>query len=185
MSTTRTVTFEYAAPPSEVAALLQDPVYLRQRSESAGEHNIDVKVEPAAGGVRITVAREKDVDVPAFAKMILGSARRAVETSFWRENGAQWAAEYKIEVAGVPVSTQGHSTLAPSGAGCHYTSTFEISAKIPLLGKRIEGFVADSLTEQLMENAKRNAAALERGKAGPQSYIGGLREGAEKSARGA
>lgn len=180
MTTSRTLTFDYSVPPADVAALLQDPVYLRSRSESAGEHNIEVTVEPAPGGVQITVAREKDVDVPAFAKMVLGSARRAVESTFWRQSGDQWLAEYKIEVGGVPVNTKGRSTLAPSGSGCRYTTTFEVEAKIPLIGKRIEGFVADGLEEQLLENAKRNAAALAKGNLGPNSYINDLRDGVRK-----
>ena len=142
-------------------------------------------MEPAQGGVRVTVSREKEVDVPAFAKPILGSARRAVESTLWRQSGEQWLAEYKIEVGGVPVAVQGRSTLSGRGNGCHYSSTFEITARIPLIGKRIEGFVADGLEEQLRENAQRNAAALARGQAGPNSYIGALRDDAAKAAKGA
>lgn len=185
MTTTRTVTFEYSESSAEVGALLQDPIYLRQRSETAGEHNIDVKVEAVQGGTRVTVAREKDVEVPAFAKMVLGSARRAVETTLWRPHGEQWVAEYQIEVSGVPVTTKGRSVLAPSAGGCSYTSTFEINAKIPFIGGRIEALVADGLVEQLLENCKRNAAALSRGKGATNSFIGGLAEGASKAAKGA
>jgi hypothetical protein len=181
MATTRTVTFEYSAAPDEVATLLQDPVFLRYRSESAGEHSIDIKVSNEAGGVRVTVAREKDIDVPAFAKMVLGNARRAVESTLWRKDGPRWLAQYNIEVGGVPVKAHGRSVLEPSAGGCKYTSTFEISAKIPLIGGRIEGFVADGLDEQLRANAERNAEALKRGNArGPSSFIEGLREGSRE-----
>ncbi|HEX6245992.1 MAG TPA: DUF2505 domain-containing protein [Polyangiales bacterium] len=182
MATTRTVTFEYSEGPDEVAALLQDPVFLRYRSESAGEHNIDVQVSQEAGGVRVTVSREKEVDVPAFAKMVLGNARRAVESTLWRKDGARWTAQYTIEVGGVPVKAGGRSVLEPSARGCKYTSTFEISAKIPLIGGRIEAFVADGLDEQLRANAERNAEALTRagGQRGPRSFIDGLREGSKE-----
>jgi hypothetical protein len=187
MATTRTVTFEYSETPSEVAALLQDPVFLRYRSESAGEHNIDVRVEESQGGVRVTVAREKDVDVPMFAKAILGSARRAVESTLWRRDGERWLAEYTIEVGGVPVKAGGKSVLSPTArGGCQYTSTFQIAARIPLIGGRIEAFVADSLVEQLQANATRNAEALKRGGAqrGPSSFIDGLRDDAAQSSEG-
>jgi hypothetical protein len=187
MATTRTVTFDYSETPNEVAALLQDPVFLRYRSESAGEHNIDVRVAEAEGGVRVTVAREKDVDVPAFAKAILGSARRAVESTLWRREGDRWLAQYTIEVGGVPVKAGGKSVLAPTPrGGCQYTSTFEISARIPLIGGRIEAFVADSLVEQLRANAERNAEALKRagGQRGPHSFIEGLRDDGAQSSEG-
>lgn len=176
MPTTRTVTFEYAESPAEVAGLLQDPVYLRHRSETAGERNIDVRVEQVGDGTRVTVAREKDVDVPAFAKVVVGSANRAVETTLWRSEGDRWVAEYTIEVTGLSVKTKGRSVLAPNARGCQYSSTFEVTARIPLIGGRIEALVADGLVEQLQQNAGRNAEALARGKQrGVQSFIEGLR----------
>jgi hypothetical protein len=180
------VTFEYPQPPGEVAALLQDPVFLRYRSESAGEQNIDVRVENVSGGVRVSVAREKEVDVPAFAKPILGSARRAVETTVWRQQGDRWLAEYTIEVGGVPVKVGGKSVLEPTPrGGCSYTSTFEITARIPFIGGRIEGFVADGLDEQLRANVDRNLEALKRGQnRGPSSFIDGLRDEGSSQASG-
>lgn len=183
MTTSRTVTFDYAVSPAEVAALLQDPVYLRYRSEQAGERNIDVKVEPGPNGTRVTVSREKQVDVPAFARIAVGSANRATESTLWRQSGDTWHAEYTIEVSGLPVKAAGRSTLSPSATGCHYSSTFESTARIPLIGGRIEALFAEGLVEQLNENANRNDAALKRDAArGPRSFIDGLREG-EKSAR--
>lgn len=185
MATSRTVTFEYSASPADVAALLQDAVYLRYRSEQAGERNIDVQVQQTADGTRVTVAREKDVDVPAFARMVLGNANRAVESTVWRQVGDTWQAEYTIEVTGIPVKSKGKSTLSPSPRGCKYVSTFEATARIPLVGGKIEALVCDGLVEQLMANAERNAAALSRDASrGPKSFIEELRERAANSAQG-
>ncbi len=168
MATFRTVTFEYPEPPDEVMALLRDPAYLRHRSETAGERNIDVRVEPEDDGVRITVSREKDLDVPdfvpAFAKATLGSSR-AVESTLWRADGSRWVAEYTIEASGIPVKAKGRSMLVPSPGACQYVSTFEITARVPLIGGRIEAAAADGFEEQLRLNAKRNAQALSRGAA--------------------
>jgi hypothetical protein len=183
MSTSRTVAFEYPEPPAEVAALLQDPVYLRYRSEQAGEHNIDVKVEPRGTGVQVTVAREKEVDVPAFARAVIGSSKRAVESTHWRAEGERFVAEYTIEVPGLPVKTHGQSTFVKSARGCRYESRFEVSARIPLIGGRIEALVADGLVEQMTANAERNAAALSRNRErGVHSFIEGLRDGEARSA---
>jgi hypothetical protein len=184
MPTVRTVTFQYRESPDEVAALLQDPVFLRSRSEAAGEYNIEVHVGPEQDGIRVRVAREKQVDVPAFAKVALGSASKAVESTLWRKQGDTWVAEYTIEVSGVPVKSQGKSTLAPNAEGCLYTSTFEINARIPLIGKRIEAYVAEGLEEQLMANVQRNVEALARSRQrGPHSDIEQLR-GVAKSEAG-
>jgi hypothetical protein len=176
MPTSRTVTFDYPDSPGEVAALLQDQVYLRHRSELAGERNIEVRVTPEHGGTRVTVAREKTLDVPAFARVAVGSANRAVESTLWRSDGDRWLAEYTIGVSGLPIKSQGRSVLAPSPRGCKYTSTFEVSARIPLIGGRLEALVAEGLEEQLLQNAQRNADALLREKQrGPHSFIDALR----------
>jgi hypothetical protein len=177
MATTRTVTFDYPDVPADVVGLLQDPVYLRYRSEVAGERNIDVRVEQNPDGVRVTVSREKDVDVPAFARALIGGAKRAVESTLWRAEGDRFSAEYSIEVPGLPVKTQGKSTFVASGNGCRYTSTFHVNARIPLIGAKIEALVADGLEEQMVANAQRNAEALGRNRErGPRSFIEGLRE---------
>jgi hypothetical protein len=177
MATTRTVTFDYPDVPADVVGLLQDPVYLRYRSELAGERNIDVRVEQSPSGVRVTVSREKDVDVPAFARAVIGGAKRAVESTAWRAEGDRLCADYTIEVPGLPVRTQGKSTFVASGSGCRYTSTFQVNARVPLIGGKIEALVADGLEEQMLANAQRNAEALGRNRErGPRSFIEELRE---------
>jgi Protein of unknown function (DUF2505) len=183
MATTRTVTFDYPDTPADVSALLQDPVYLRYRSEAAGERNIEVSVQAEADGLRVTVAREKDVDIPAFARAIIGSKNRAVESTLWRAVGDRFSAEYEIQVPGLPVKTQGKSTFVTSASGCRYTSTFQVTARIPLVGGKIEALVADGLEEQMLLNAQRNSEALARNRErGPHSFIDGLKE-QEASAR--
>jgi hypothetical protein len=185
MATTRTVTHDYRATPAEVVALLQDPVFLRFRSESAGERNVDVRVEPRGDGVQVTVSREKDIDVPAFARAIVGAAKGAVESTFWTGSGERFVAEYTLQVDGLPVKTRGRSTFVPSTLGCLYTTDFEVSARIPLIGGRIEALVADGLAEQMRANAERNAEALVRSATrGQRSFIEALREPADEAELG-
>jgi hypothetical protein len=178
------VKFEYPQTPREVAELLQDATFLRHRSELAGESNIDVQVVHTEAGVRVTVAREKTVEVPAFARIAVGSARRAVENTLWRAEGERWLADYTIAVEGLPAQVRGHSVLEPSPRGCRYTSSFEVTVRIPLIGGRIEALVADGLEEQLRHNAERNADALARssGQRAAHSFIAGLR-GEQDSSR--
>lgn len=170
------MSFEYSESAADVAALLQDPVFLRYRSESGGERNVDVRAEQTTDGLRITVSREKTVDVPAFARAVVGSASRAVETTLWRKNGDSFTADYEIDVSGLPIKAHGQSRIEPRQGGCLHTSSFEVRARIPLIGARLEALVADGLKEQLEENARRNAEALRRNKERREgSFIEGLR----------
>jgi hypothetical protein len=160
MPTSRTFTFDYPADPESVAALLVDPAFLRRRCEAAGDKNVEIHVEARADGVHMTVARERTMDLPAIVRGIVKPTNRAVETTTWRRQGDSWRAEYSLEVAGLPGKVSGQSTLSPSASGTHYSSTFEVTAKWPLVAKRIESAIADGFTEQLAINAERNAEAL-------------------------
>ena len=157
MSTPRRITFEYAANPDAVAALLQNKAFLTQRAQAAGETNIEVTVETVPDGFRVVVARDKEVDLPAFAKKMFKPQNRIIDDTTWRREGTQWVGDYEVQVAGIPGQVRGKSTLAPSAKGCQYESNFEVTARIPLVGAKLEGIVADRIEETFRFNAERNA----------------------------
>lgn len=161
MSTPRRITYEYAANPDAVFALLHDKDFLRQRAEAAGETNIEVTVEEVPDGFRVVVARDKEVDLPAFAKKMFKPQNRIVDDTTWLRKGGQWTANYEVQVAGIPGQVRGQSTLAPSAKGCQYESNFEVTARIPIVGAKLEGIVADRIEETFRANAERNAKQFE------------------------
>lgn len=157
MPTPRRITYQYPAEPDAVAALLHDEVFLRQRAEAAGETNIEVTVEEVTDGFRVVVARDKQVELPAFAKRMFKPQNRIVDDTTWRRRDGQWTAEYQVIVAGVPGEVRGRSTLAKSAGGTQYESAFEVTARIPIVGAKLEGIVADRVEETFRANAERNA----------------------------
>jgi hypothetical protein len=161
MSTPRTITYDYASNPDEVLNLLKDPEFLRRRAEAAGESNVDVQVMETQDGINVVTARDKAVELPSFAKRMFQPSNRIVENTTWRRQGNQWVAEYAIEITGIPGEVRGRSTIAPTAqGGSRYESRFEVTARIPLVGGKLEGFVAERIEEQLRANAERNAEGL-------------------------
>jgi len=160
MTTPRTVIYEYPSDADTVATLLRDPTFLRSRCEAAGENNVEVTIEETAQGLRVVVSRDKDVALPAFAKRMFQSANRIVDDTMWSRRNGRWVADYAIEIQGIPGEVRGHSELVPSATGCRYESSFEVTARVPLLGAKIEGFLADRVEEGLRANARRNADQL-------------------------
>jgi hypothetical protein len=160
MSTPRTVTWEYATDPDAVAALLRDPDFLKRRCEEAGEKNVEVTVEDNAYGLRVIVARDKQVELPSFAKRLFTPKNRVVDDVCWKRQGERWVGEYTLEITGVPGDIRGRSTLFPSSSGTRHESSFEVTARVPLLGSKIESFVADRIEETFRDHAARNAARL-------------------------
>ena len=160
MPTPRTVMYEYPVGPDAVAALLRDPEFLKTRSEQAGDSNVEVKIEDVGDGLRVVVARDKQLELPAFAKRMFQPKNRITDDVRWKRVGERWVGEYTLEIAGVPGEIKGRTTLAPSGAGCVYESSFQVTARVPLIAGKIESFVADKVEETFRDNAVRNAERL-------------------------
>lgn len=160
MPTSRKISYEYPSNPDGVAALLRDPEFLKRRAEAAGEKNVQVKVEELSDGLRVVVERDKEVELPAFAKRMFNPQNRITENTRWRREGDQWLAEYQVAIAGVPGEVKGKSRLAPSSTGCHYESSFEVTSRIPIVGGKLESWVADKLLETFQANAQRNEEQL-------------------------
>jgi hypothetical protein len=160
MPTPRRITYEYASDPDTVAKLLHDPVFLKSRSEAAGETNVDVRVEEVGDGMRVMVARDREVELPSFAKKMFSPQNRITEDTTWRRQGDHWVAEYHVQVAGIPGEVRGRSTLRPTAKGTQYESSFEVTARIPIVGGKLEAVVADRLEETFRANAERNAKQL-------------------------
>ncbi len=161
MPTPRRITYEYATDPDTVAKMLHDPEYLRRRSENAGETNVDVKVEALGDGMHVMVARDREVELPSFAKKMFSPQNRIVEDTTWRRQDGQWVAEYFVSIAGVPGEVRGRTVLKASANGTVYESSFQVTARIPIVGGKLEAVVADRLEETFRANAERNAKHLE------------------------
>lgn len=160
MSTPRSVSFRYSSPPAVVAGLLCDAAFLRERSREAGDLNIEVTVEPVRDGVRVATKRERKSSIPDFARKLIGNQNRVIDETTWRSDSNGFSATYTITIEGAPVSIQGHTRLLPVGDGCDYESQFEVTARVPLLSRRVEAAVADQVEETLREFARRNEARL-------------------------
>ncbi len=160
MTTPRSLSHEYAFSAESLAGLLSDPDYLKMRSENAGDENVSVDVNRAADGVRIVTVRDRKSLIPVFARKLIGNRNRIVDETTWNEDGSGYRARYTIRIEGAPVSVEGSTRLYPSGEGCRYETTFAVTARVPLLGKKVENAIADQIEQTLREHTSRNQARL-------------------------
>ena len=160
MPTPRRVACDYSSQPAAVLELLSNPDFLRTRCEDAGEDNVEVTVTPIGDGLRVVIARDKQVRLPSFARRLFQAKNRVVDSVTWRQVGQQWVGEYAIEIGGLPGHIQGSSTLVPLQAGCRHESSFEVTASVPLFASKLETFVADLVEKSFREYAHQNAQRL-------------------------
>ncbi len=139
---------------------LTDPDEIRKRCEALGEKNIKVDVNDAGGTKTVTITREIESDLPSFAKKLFKSSNTIVERAEWRDAGDKKTCKSHIDVLGTPGKIDSDITLSPNANGCTYNMEFEVSAKVPLIRKKLEEFVAKTTMEGIRDQHAYNKTAV-------------------------
>jgi len=154
------LTINYKQDVDTVYRFVTDQEVIKKRCEAMGEKNIRVKVEEAGGTKTITSTREIDSDLPGFAKKLFSSTNTIVERREWRDAGDKKICKSHIDIVGTPGKIDSNITISPSGTGCTYDIEFEVSAKVPLIRKKLEEFVAKTTLEGMRDEHEYNQREL-------------------------
>ena len=151
---------DYAQDIETVYRFMTDPDVIRKRSEALGDMNVRVQVDEAGGTKTITNTREIESDLPAFAKKLFKSTNTIVERREWRDQGDTKTCRSHIDVVGTPGKIDQNITLSENGSGCTYEVDFEVSAKVPLIRKKLEQFMASSTLDGIRDEHAYNQREL-------------------------
>ena len=136
------VHYEFEHEVESVLALLMDPDFLVDRCLALGELEASCEVEELDGTTVIKLTRKLQRDLPGFLAKMMDSVQIIRITEQWQaDDEGGWNGEYTFEVEGQPVAVGARFELYPTDAGCCYSIEHSASAKIPLLGRRIEKFI--------------------------------------------
>ena len=80
--------------------------------------------------------------LPSFAKKFAGDTTRAVQREVWPDPSG---GSLEIEAPGKPTSMTGTISLDADGSGTLEVVELEIKVKVPLLGGKLEGLLADQV----------------------------------------
>ena len=154
------LTINYAQDIDTVYRFVTDPDRIKKRCEASGERNVRIQVEESGGTLVITSTREIDSDLPGFAKKLFSATNTIVERREWRDAGDKKTCRSHIDVVGTPGKIDSNITISPSGSGCTYDIEFEVTAKVPLIRKKLEEFVAKTTMEGMREEHEFNQREL-------------------------
>jgi hypothetical protein len=154
------LTINYAQDIDTVYRFVTDPENIKKRCEASGERNVRIEVEEAGGTKIITSTREIDSDLPGFAKKLFSSTNTIIERREWRDAGDKKTCKSHIDVVGTPGKIDSNITISPSGSGCTYDIEFEVTAKVPLIRKKLEAFVAKTTAEGMRDEHDYNQRTL-------------------------
>jgi hypothetical protein len=152
-------TFNHSA--EDVFNLFCDPDFLVERSIALGEISADCEVEEDENGtVTIAMRREVKQDLPAFLAKLFNPQQTITMTDEWRLVGNNYVGKGEFLVEGQPVNVKTEMTLKPQGKGCVFSIKYKPTAKIPLVGGKVEKFIQGNCEDGTMKELKYTAEAL-------------------------
>lgn len=151
MSTIVEASHEYEQPIETVIGVFTDPEFYLEKFEGVGARNVEVLSSSDDEGVfTIETRREVPLDVPGALKTFLGAWTTVLQNEEWIEGeDGEYLNEIEINSEGVPALITGTMTLVSTEAGCVNEVVMEIDCRVPLVGRKLEKFVAESTEEQL------------------------------------
>jgi hypothetical protein len=133
----------YDAPLEEVAAMLTDPSFRELVLERMHVVRGSVTVED---GVVTLEQVQSSSSLPSFATRLVGDEIRIVQVESWRTTEH---ADVEVTIPGKPGEMAGTATLVESGGRTTERVDLEVTVRLPLVGGKIEGLVADMLGKAL------------------------------------
>mgnify|MGYP001815588078 CR=1 FL=1 len=155
------LTINYEQDLETVYRFVTDPDVIKKRCEAQGERNVRIEVEESGGTKIITSTREIDSDLPGFAKKLFSSTNTIIERREWRDAGDKKTCKSHIDVVGTPGKIDSNITISPNGTGCTYDIEFEATAKVPLIRKKLEEFVAKTTLAGMRDEHAYNQRELD------------------------
>jgi len=152
--------FEHAHDTDTVFQLMTNRDELTKRCEALGERNVQVEVDESSGVTKTQVAREVERELPGFAKKLFKAKNTLVEREEWRSVNGQYEGKGRLKIVGTGATIDSKIRLSPSGAGCVYEIDLEVTAKVPLIRRKLEAFIGDTSLESLREQHEYYAQRL-------------------------
>ncbi|MDZ5660333.1 DUF2505 domain-containing protein [Nocardioides sp. zg-1308] len=129
----------YDAPADAVGAMLRDPAF----REAVLQRQHVVRGSARVDGDVVTIEQVHSTDgVPSFARSFVGDEIAIVQTETWTSPAA---AGIDLAIPGKPGEASGSLTLTGAGATTTETVVLDVSVRVPFVGGKVEGMIADLL----------------------------------------
>jgi hypothetical protein len=154
----------YRAPTPAVYRMLTDPQFQEQRAKAGNPEQAESSVVTTPeGDVIITVNRLLAVQLPGMLQRLTGDRVRILETQTWQDaDPAATTREGHLSagISGHPGGVEGTLQLLGSEGSTKVSLDAEIKVNVPLVGGKIEGFIAEMLIKFLTKEEELGRAWL-------------------------
>jgi hypothetical protein len=108
--------------------------------------------------IKCKLTMPSSAPVPGFAKKILGETMNLVQEDIWDLKSR--TGQLNIEMPGVPVKISAAMRLGQGAAGGENQVSWSINCKIPLIGGKLEKFIASDIKAKSPADLKISEAIL-------------------------
>jgi hypothetical protein len=147
MTTSLAYTWSYDAPIDAVRTMIFDPTFREQVCEAQHATSRTVRIEGRE--VEIDYAQATD-RVPSYAKKMVGDSIAVSQREQW--TGDEAAVE--ILIPGKPGRAHGRVSLIDAGGTTTQSVVLEVTAKVPLVGGKLESMIKDLLLKAFEREAR-------------------------------
>jgi hypothetical protein len=129
---------------------------LRARLARLGGHDADVVSYAESGGqLRIELRQGVSADkLPGPVRALHKGDLMVRRFQTWRRSGDGYTGDVSVEVGGVPGEITARTFLTGDDKRSTLRTDGEVSVRIPLVGGRVESFVAEQVTRLLQSEAE-------------------------------
>jgi len=131
----------------QVHEMLADPAFREKVCDYQRVLRSTVTIEEQGDTMAVVIDQVHETKgVPGFAKRVVGDETNIVQSERWSsvESG-----DIDISIPGKPGDMSGTATLAEDSGGTTETVQLDVKVSIPLVGGKLESFIADLLTKAL------------------------------------
>lgn len=153
---------EFTQALAEVFRALSDKDALQARLDAIGGINARVNAYSHQGDEwRFQLYQGVGSDkLPSFVRMLHSGDLVVDREQTWTKTGPGYTGTVKATVGGIPGEITAHTALASEGGKTVLRTDGEVKISIPLVGGRVEGFVAGEVTKLLQNEADFTARWL-------------------------
>lgn len=139
--------------PEALMTLITDRDYFLRKYRNLGADRIEVE-ECVDDGDRFAITVRQRVPqhtpLPGFIRRLVGDRIAITQTDTWQRSLRRGRID--IVVASAPVAIAVDLQLAPRAGGSRLTLAFDIDARVPLLGGRVEQFLAGDVVQRMRDD---------------------------------
>lgn len=141
----------YNADVEAVFACFGTAEKVKTKLEALGARNVDIRrCELSGASLEIDIHREVPAEVPSMMKKFMSDWNEVHQTETWTGNaGENYLGKFTVAIHGLPAKIHGVCDLHTYENGAINEVTVTVECGIPLVGKKVEKFIAESIEESM------------------------------------